>query len=137
MSTSRFSRICLELVEYVEKQNTPLFIFALFICCIGWFLSTRHVANNQARKEGYSDLDVLKFSWSVALLLGFYLTPFLFPDRVLDFKPIVALIALPLWLRIVSFILPVSIRSSLVIFAVLAALDSLRIAFGGYTIHPE
>ena len=131
---SRLKELKIGLIKYIEDQYVLLLIQTIFTLFLGWFLSRRYwLIREEARMENYG-LDALKHPWPAAMLVSLYTTPFLYVDRTLGFIFLTIISSLPLWLYVVSGMLPAALRASLIIITLLAFVEQVRSVFGGFTL---
>jgi len=131
---SRTKELKTGLIKFIKDQYALLLIQAIFTLFLGWFISRRHqLIREEVRIENYG-LDALKHPWPAAMLFSLYMTPFLYADRTLGFIFLTITSSLPLWLYVVSGMLPAALRVSLIIITLLGLVEEVRSVFGGFTI---
>lgn len=131
-----FPELLTDALKYVEFHFDRIINHLLLILVFGWFLSRRRSVLNQkngAEEESNNTaLAALQYPWAAAVLFGVLLASFVFPDRVLGFKILIAMIGVPVWLRVVSGMLPAPLLGPLVVIAFIAFADLLRTALGAF-----
>lgn len=131
---SRTKELKIGLIKFIKDQYVLLLIQAILTLFLGWFISRRHqLIREEARIEDYG-LDALKHPWPAAMLFSLYMTPFLYADRTLGFIFVTIISSLPLWLYVVSGMLPAALRVSLIIITLLGLVEEVRSVFGGFTL---
>jgi potassium-dependent mechanosensitive channel len=133
-SGQRLLELTKGLVSFIKAQHISLLIQAILTLLLGWFLSRRNTFIREEAKSANYGLDALQHPWSAAILFSLYMTPFVYADRTLGFIFSTIIISLPLWLYVMSGMLPAAFRPSLIIMAFLVLIEQLRSVFGEFTI---
>jgi len=128
---SRLKYVQTGLITFVKDKHIPLLIQIILTLCLGWFISRRYrLISEKKRVDNYA-LDSLKHPWAAAMLLSLYMTPFLYQDRSLGFIFLTIIGSLPLWLYVLRGMLPAALRVSLIVVALIALVEEVRLVFGG------
>ncbi len=126
-----------DLVSYLRLQRGRLVIHLLMILVLGWgFARARTLRGRRAEAEQAGvdggEGDALRYPWASAVLFGLLLSFLLYPGRGRGFRLAVALLALPVWLRVFRSLLPPALRLPVIGVAVLALAEAARFAFAGF-----
>lgn len=131
---SRLKDVQAGLIKYVKDKHILLLIQLILTLFLGWFISRRYrLISEEKRVDNYA-LDSLRRPWAAAMLISVYMTPFLYQDRSLGFIFLTATGSLPLWLYVLRGMLPTALRVSLTVVALIALVEQVRSAFGGFSL---
>ena len=127
-----------DVLSYSQLHRGRLALQLLIVLALGWVFSrARAMPERQAQDEAGGEssaaiADALRHPWEAALLFGLLLSFILHPERVRGFQLVVALLALPLWLRVFRSLLPPALRAPVLGIAALALAELVRFAVVGF-----
>ena len=125
-----------EIVSYSRLQRGRLALQLLIMLALGWAFSRARGRRTQDLVQGETSAeqsgDPLRYPWTTALLFGLLLAFLLYPERPRGFQLLIALLALPLWLRVFRSLLPTALRGPMLGIAALALAELVRFAAAGF-----
>ena len=125
-----------EILRYSRLQRGRLALQLLIMLALGWAFSRARARRTQDDVQGETSAepsgDPLRYPWTTALLFGLLLAFLLYPERPRGFQLLIALLALPLWLRVFRSLLPTALRGPMLGIAALALAELVRFAVAGF-----
>ncbi len=128
-----------DLIIYLKNEQPTLLFQALLALVLAWALWRARTVLRAASDPPETDpersrrlrVSPLAHPIAAALLVSLILTPFLHPERVLGFRLLISLTAIPVWWVAITGMLPVSLRVPLLGLAGLAVIEVLRLGMVG------
>ena len=128
-----------EILSYSRLQRGRLALQLMIMLALGWaFSRARALRGRRTQDEVQGETsaepsgDPLRYPWTTALLFGLLLAFLLYPERPRGFQLLIALLALPLWLRVFRSLLPTALRGLTLGIAALALAELVRFAAAGF-----
>ena len=136
---TNLGRMGAEALSYSQLHLGRLALQVLIVLVLGWAFSRARALREQPAqvdvprdRSAEPSTDALRYPWTTALLFGLLLSFYLHPERPQGFQLAFALAALPLWLRVVSSLLPTALRGPALGIAALALAELVRLALAGF-----